>query len=97
MMPNQTTLKIIGPSAKRWNWRWWRRRRRLPKEAQKTYGYGSATGKTRKELEEFEEVVEETGNALTRGFGRVPRYAKCCLEFMGGSTRLSEFSPLLQA
>ena len=64
------------------------------KEAQKNLmAMAQQTGKTSKELEEFEEVVEETGNALTRGFGHVFQgLQNVALEFMGGSTRLSEFS-----
>jgi hypothetical protein len=64
------------------------------KEAQQNLmNMAQQTGKTSKELEEFEEVVEETGNALTRGFGHVFQgMQNVALEFMGGSTRLSEFS-----
>ena len=50
------------------------------------------TGK-RKELEEFEEVVEETGVALTRGFGHVFQGMQNVSEFGGRQYKIMEFSP----
>ena len=51
------------------------------------------TGKTTKQLEEFEEQVEETGNMLTRGFGHIGASMKgMALEFMSGSSRMSDFT-----
>ena len=51
------------------------------------------TGKTTKELDDFEESVDKAGNSLTRGFGHVFQGLQgMATEFMSGSTRLSEFS-----
>jgi len=51
------------------------------------------TGKTTKELEDFEEQVEEAGNSLTRGFGHIKKSVEnLALEFMAGSERISDFS-----
>ena len=50
-------------------------------------------GKTTKELEEFEDQVEETSTALSRGFGLVTAMlGGLALEFMGGATSISDFS-----
>lgn len=52
-----------------------------------------ATGKTTKELEEFEDQVEETSSALSRGFGQVTAMlGGLAHEFMGGATSISDFS-----
>ena len=52
-----------------------------------------ATGKTTKELEEFEDQVEETSTALSRGFGQVTAMlGGLAHEFMGGATSISDFS-----
>ena len=52
-----------------------------------------ATGKTTKELEEFEEQVEETSSALARGFGQITGMLQgLAHEFMGGATSISDFS-----
>jgi len=51
------------------------------------------TGKTEKELEDFEEDVEKAGNALTRGFAHLGQGLQgLALEFFSGSNRLSDFS-----
>lgn len=51
------------------------------------------TGKTTKQLDEFEEQVEEAGNALTRGFGHVFASVQgLATEFMSGSSRMSDFT-----
>ena len=52
-----------------------------------------ATGKP-KELEEFEEVVEETGNALQEALNACSKVCKMLLRVYG-RTRLSEFSPAI--
>ena len=64
------------------------------KEAQqRLIGLAQQTGKTEKELEDFEEDVEKAGNALTRGFAHLGQgIQNMALEFMSGSTRLSDFS-----
>lgn len=64
------------------------------KEAQRNLmDLAKQTGKTEKELEDFEESVEEAGNALTRGFAHVGQgIQNMALEFMSGSTRLSDFT-----
>ena len=52
-----------------------------------------ATGKTTKELEDFEEQVEETSSALSRGFGQISGMLQgLAHEFMGGATSISDFS-----
>ena len=52
-----------------------------------------ATGKTTKELEEFEEQVEETSGMLARGFGQISGMLQgLAHEFMGGATSISDFS-----
>ena len=52
-----------------------------------------ATGKTTKELEEFEDQVEETSSALSRGFGQISGMLQgLAHEFMGGATSISDFS-----
>jgi class 3 adenylate cyclase len=52
-----------------------------------------ATGKTTKELEDFEDQIEETSGALSRGFGHVLGAVQgMAYEFMGGSTSISDFS-----
>ena len=52
-----------------------------------------ATGKTTKELEDFEDQIEETSSALSRGFGHVLGAVQgMAYEFMGGSTSISDFS-----
>jgi len=63
-------------------------------EAQKQLvSMAQQTGKTTKELDEFEESVEKAGNMLTRGFGHVYQgMQNVAMEFMSGSTRLSDFS-----
>ena len=52
-----------------------------------------ATGKTTKELEDFDEQIEETSSALARGFGQVTAMlAGLGHEFLGGATSISDFT-----
>ena len=52
-----------------------------------------ATGKTTKELEEFDEQIEETSSALARGFGQVTAMLSGLgHEFLGGATSISDFT-----
>ena len=52
-----------------------------------------ASGKTTKELEDFEEQVEETSSALARGFGQLSQMVQGLgHEFLGGSTSISDFA-----
>ena len=56
-----------------------------------------ALGKTTKELEEFEDQVEETSTALSRGFGHVTAMlGGLAHEFMGGATSHIDFSSYSQ-
>ena len=63
-------------------------------EAQKNLvAMAQQTGKTTKELEEFEESVEDAGNMLTRGFGQMFASVQgLATEFLSGSSRMSDFT-----
>lgn len=63
-------------------------------EAQKNLvAMAQQTGKTTKELEEFEESVEDAGNMLTRGFSHIgASISGLATEFMAGSSRMSDFT-----
>jgi len=65
-----------------------------PKQAQqKLLDLAKQTGKTSKTVKDFEEDVENAGNALTRGFGHIGQgLSNIAMEFMSGTDRLSEFS-----
>ena len=52
-----------------------------------------ATGKTTKELEEFDEQLEETSSMLSRGFGQLSQMVQgLAHEFLGGSTSIGDFA-----
>lgn len=61
--------------------------------AKELHDMAKATGKTTKELDEFEETIEETSSAMSRGFGQVLGAVQgLAYEFMGGATSISDFS-----
>ena len=61
--------------------------------AKELHDMAKATGKTNKELEDFEETIEETSSAMSRGFGQVLGAVQgLAYEFMGGATSISDFS-----
>jgi len=61
--------------------------------AKELHQMAKATGKTTKELEDFEETIEETSSAMSRGFGQVLGAVQgLAYEFMGGATSMSDFT-----